>query len=43
MMKDENEGFSKLMVELLEAASEDMKDESTETRIENIFELIGRD
>lgn len=41
LMKDENEGFSKLMVEVLEAGNKDMKDENMEVRIENIIELIG--
>ena len=40
-MRDENEGYSKLMVEILEASNHDMIDEGNETCIHNLISLIG--
>jgi THO complex subunit 2 len=37
MMRDENEGYSKLIVEVLQCTN----DESSETCIHNLFSLIG--
>ncbi|CAD8131093.1 unnamed protein product [Paramecium sonneborni] len=41
-MKDENEGYSKLMVEVLDSSKRiDIYDEENQQRIENIIHLIG--
>jgi hypothetical protein len=42
LMREENEGFGKLIVELCEASRKEMVDEHTEQRIKNIISLIGR-